>query len=81
LTCLKEIAVFATELDLGETAPEAGLIRWELFVFREVRDVLPGPRGGTVVVIHTGAARCEAWLAELHEAGLLADRAGPAAQG
>lgn len=73
--------MLATELELGETAPDARLARWELFVFREVRDVLPGPRGGTVVVIHTGAARCEAWLAALHKAGLLTDRARPATQG
>ena len=73
--------MFATELELGETAPDVRLVRWELFVFRNVRDVLPGARTGTVVVIHTGVARCDAWLAELRDAGLLPDRVRPRSRG
>ena len=73
--------MFATELELGETAPDVRLLRWELFVFRDVRDVLPGTRRGTVVVIHTGVAQCDAWLAELRDAGLLHERAWGGSQG
>lgn len=69
--------MFATELQLGETTSDVRLVRWELFVFRDVRDVLPGARAGTVVVIHTGAARRDAWLAELCAAGVLPDRVRP----
>ncbi len=69
--------MFATELELGDHVPDVRLVRWELFLFRDVRDVLPGSRDGTVVVIHTGAARPEAWLRELHEAGLVAQRPRP----
>jgi hypothetical protein len=72
--------VFATELELGETAADVRVIRWDLFLFRDVRDVLSGPREGTVVVIHTGAARREAWLAELQEGGLIPDQVRSDAQ-
>jgi len=67
--------MFATELDLGDATPDPRLVRWELFLFRDVRDVLPGCRPGTVLVIHTGPARCDLWLAELREAGLVRGRA------
>ncbi len=63
--------MFATELELGAAAPDVRIVRWELFVFRSVRDVLPGPREGVVVVIHRGPARLEAWRAVLRDAGLL----------
>lgn len=65
--------MFTTYLDLGETVPDVRLIRWELPLFRDVHGVLPATREGTIVVIHTCAARCEARLAELHGAGLLPD--------
>ncbi len=57
--------MFATELELAETAP----------------DVRLAMRKGAIVVIHTGAARCEAWLAELNEAGLFPAQVRPRAQG
>lgn len=67
--------MFATEIDLGDDAPDPRLVRWELFLFRDVRDVLPGTRPGTMLVIHTGPACSELWLAELREAGLVRPRA------
>jgi hypothetical protein len=48
------------------------LVRWELFIFSDVRDVSPGARRDTVLVEHRGAARVEEWLAVLAEAGMLA---------
>lgn len=66
--------MFATELQLGETSADPRLIRWELFVFSDVRDVLPGSEAGTVVVIHLGAAEPDAWRAELRRAGLLNEK-------
>ena len=41
---------------------DSRLVRWELFVFSDVRDVLPTPRRDTVVVAHRGPARTEEWL-------------------
>ena len=57
--------MFATELELGDAARDHRVVRWQLFCFREIRDVLPGSREGLVVVIHHGTARPEAWRAEL----------------
>ena len=50
---------------------DSRLVRWELFVFSDVRDVLPTPRPGTVVVVHRGRARTDDWLAALKAAGML----------
>ena len=50
---------------------DSRLVRWELFVFSDVRDVLPTPSPGTVAVVHRGRARPEEWLAALEEAGML----------
>jgi hypothetical protein len=36
--------VFATELELGDTAHDPRTVRWELALFRGVRDVLPRGR-------------------------------------
>ena len=65
------LPLFATELELGDAARNPSAVRWELFLFRDVRDVLPGPRPGSVVVFHSGLARPDAWRAELQDAGLL----------
>jgi hypothetical protein len=74
----QEATVYATELYLGsEPAPDYRLVRWELFLFRDVRDVLAGPRAGTVVVIHRGPEQSDLWLAELRESGLLRSAAQP----
>lgn len=53
------------------------LIRWELFVFSDVRDVLPTSRRDTVVVAHRGPARPDEWMAALHDAGMLEARPAP----
>lgn len=44
---------------------DVGWIQWELFVFEDVRDVLPSNRSDTVLVVHRGPAREEAWTAAL----------------
>lgn len=49
-------------------------VRWELFVFRDVRDVLATRRPGTVVVVHRGPARIDEWLSALAEARMLDDQ-------
>ena len=46
-------------------------VRWELFVFHGVRDVLATRRPDTVVVVHRGPARIDEWLAALAEARML----------
>lgn len=61
----------ATELDLGPRAPDWRLVRWDLFIFPEIRDVLATGRDGIVVVIHHGPARVEQWVSQLRSAGLL----------
>jgi len=67
-----------TELTHPALAREDGrLVRWELFVFSDVRDVLPTPRRDTVVVAHRGPARTEEWLAALRLAGMLDERPAP----
>jgi hypothetical protein len=50
------------------------VVRWELFVFSDVRDVLPTPRPETVAVAHRGPARTDKWLRALAAAGMLADQ-------
>jgi hypothetical protein len=50
---------------------DSRLVRWELFVFSDVRDVLPTSRPGTVSVVHRGRARTDDWLAALKAAGML----------
>ena len=48
---------------------QRGLIRWELFLHREVRDVLLTPRDDTLRVVYRGEADPVAWAAALTEAG------------
>lgn len=43
-------------------------VRWELFVFPDVRDVLVTARPDTLLVVHRGPARVAEWLAALVEA-------------
>lgn len=67
--------VWATELSLGWdlTPPSmaAQCVRSELYLFTGVVDVLPGSRPDSVVVVHSGPARPEAWRSELREAGII----------
>ena len=53
------------------------LVRWELFVFSDVRDVLPTPRSDTLVVAHRGPARKNDWIAALWAAGMLDEQQAP----
>lgn len=53
------------------------VVRWELFVFSGVRDVLPTPRRDTVVVAHRGPARTSDWIAALAAAGMLDEQQAP----
>lgn len=53
------------------------LVRWELFVFSDVRDVLPTPRPDTIVVVHRGPAQPAQWVAALQDAGMLDLQAAP----
>lgn len=43
-------------------------IRWELFIFHEVRDVLPTSESGRVLVVHRGPAHPERWHRALRDA-------------
>lgn len=52
-------------------------VRWELFVFHDVRDVLPGPRPDTVVVCHRGPQRPGDWIAALEVAGMADEEPAP----
>jgi hypothetical protein len=53
------------------------VVRWELFVFSDVRDVLPTSKPDSVVVVHRGPAQPAQWLAALQEAGMLDMQAAP----
>ena len=48
-------------------------VRWELFVFHDVRDVLLTRHPGAIVVVHRGPARIAEWLAALAEVQVLDD--------
>lgn len=52
-------------------------VRWELFVFHDVRDVLPGSRPDTVVVFHRGAQHPGDWIAALEAAGMADEEPAP----
>lgn len=63
--------MYLSELSLaGLDRHTASAVRWELFVFRDVRDVLRGSRADTVIVVHRGRARPEAWRATLLANGI-----------
>lgn len=50
-------------------------VRWELFIFREIRDVLATGERDRVVVAHRGQAQPTRWLQALRDAGLDTDDA------
>jgi hypothetical protein len=52
-----------------DAADRRGLIRWQLFLHRDVRDVLPTSRPDTLRVLHRGDADLPAWTASLAEEG------------
>ena len=66
------------ELSLSELRVTRGRelrtqIRWELFVFRDVRDVLATADPDRLLVVHYGAARPQDWLEALWRSGLIID--------
>lgn len=52
-------------------------VRWELFAFHDVRDVLPSTRPETVLVVHRGPARVGEWTEALAAAEMLDERPPP----
>jgi hypothetical protein len=63
-----------------DAARERGPIRWELFLHRDVRDVLLTARPDTLEVLYRGAADPAAWSATLREAGFPAAVFGTAGE-
>ncbi|HUE27773.1 MAG TPA: hypothetical protein VMP89_13440 [Solirubrobacteraceae bacterium] len=57
-----------------------GLIRWELFLYPGVRDVLVTPREDTLRVLFRGPIDPTRWTATLTDAGFPAPVFGSAAQ-
>ncbi len=54
------------------------VVRWELFVFGDVRDVQHSPIPDTVVVVHRGDACPTAWRATLLAVGIGTRQPAPA---
>lgn len=48
-------------------------VRWELFVFPEVRDVVVAVRADVVAVLHEGDPAPAAWVRTLRAAGYVAE--------
>jgi hypothetical protein len=69
-----EIAL--SELWVRDGARQRTAVRWELFLFRAVRDVLATRDPDQVLVVHHGPPVSSAWAAVLLDAGF--DAAGPA---
>jgi hypothetical protein len=62
------------ELALYELAVRGGgrlrsAVRWQLFLFPAVRDVLPGRDPDRVLVVHRGLPQRTAWIEALRDAG------------
>lgn len=62
-----EVALF--ELWVQDGSRHWRAVRWELFVFRAVRDVLPTVDPERVLVVHRGPPEPEAWAQVLGDAG------------
>lgn len=52
-----------------DAAAQRGVIRWELFLHHQIRDVLLTPRPDTLQVLYRGEADLDAWAATLRAAG------------
>lgn len=54
----------AYTVEIGRTPGDRELaaLRWELFEFHEIEDVVSGIRPGTVTILYEGELRLEAWL-------------------
>jgi hypothetical protein len=53
-----------------------GLIRWELFLFPDVREVLTTSREDTLLVVFRGEPDPSAWATTLAQAGFPVSRTG-----
>jgi hypothetical protein len=70
----KEAVVPVAELTHPDLARQDWrLVRWELFILPDVRDVRPSGRADAVLIVHRGAARVQQWLAVLEAAGMRAE--------
>lgn len=52
-----------------DAAGQRGVIRWQLFLHHEIRDVLLTPRADTLQLLYRGDGDPDAWAATLREAG------------
>lgn len=62
-----------TELHVPRGRELRTWVRWELFIFHPVRDVLATDDPERLLVAHYGPARPEAWMDALWRAGLIGD--------
>lgn len=62
--------IFLSELRVPGASEQWRWGRWELFIFRDVRDVLATRDTDRVVIVHRGRAQPERWLQALNNAGL-----------
>ena len=69
-------ALSLSELYVPDGGRHCHRVRWELFIFSEVRDVLATSDRDRVLVVHRGAAQPDLWLQALSEAGLETSNVG-----
>ena len=62
-------AVFLSELRVHGESYHWRWVRWELFIFRDVLDVLPTTDRNRVMIVHRGLAQPERWRQALVDAG------------
>lgn len=62
--------IFLTELRVPGGSEHWRWVRWELFIFHDVRDVLATGERDRVVIVHRGCAQPARWLRALKDAGL-----------
>lgn len=68
-------AIFLSELRVAGGSDDWCWVRWELFIFRNIRDVLPTHERDCVLIVHRGRAQPERWLQALGDAGFDSPRA------
>jgi len=59
-----------TELRVPGGSANWRRVRWDLFIFRDVRDVLVTHDRDRVLVVHRGCAQPDRWRQALNDAGL-----------
>jgi hypothetical protein len=62
--------IFLSELFVTGGSPHWQQLQWELFIFHDVRGVLPTRDRDRVVIVHRSRAEPERWLQALRDAGL-----------